>query len=177
MPTALRRLVLLFCVAASWPFAPARADVVTEVETLFRTGDVPTALQRADATIAADPRNARMRFLKGVMLSESHRDAEAQVVFERLSEEFPELPEPYNNLAVIHASRGEWHKARQALETALRVDPAYATAYMNLGDVYLHLAQQAYEQARGKISDATLERKLTLVRELLAARPTPQTNP
>jgi len=164
----LRRLVLLSCLALVAVTA-ARADVLRDVELLYRTGDVDSALRRADAVIAAEPGDARMRFLKGVMLAESRRDAEAQAVFERLSQDFPELPEPYNNLAVLHAAQGDWHKARQALESALRADPTYATAYENLGDVYLQLARLAYEQAGGG-RDGAVERKLSLVRELLASR-------
>lgn len=165
----LRRLVLLLCLALG-AAAGAHADVLRDLESLYRAGDVDDALRRADAAIAAQPGDARLRFLKGVMLAESQRAAEAQTVFERLSQDFPELPEPYNNLAVLYAAQGDWHKARQALESALRADPAYATAYENLGDVYLQLARLAYERAGGS-RDGMLERKLSLVRELLASRP------
>jgi len=164
-----RRLFLLFCLAFGAAVA-VRADVLRDVETLYRAGDVEHALRRTDAAIVANPADARLRFFKGVMLAESQRPAEAQAVFERMSQDFPELPEPYNNLAVLYAAQGDWHKARQALESALRADPAYATAYENLGDVYLQLARLAYEQAGGS-RDGTLERKLSLVRELLASRP------
>ena len=115
MSRAFRRLILLSCIAASWPFSAARADAVSDVQALFRTGDKNLAFQRADEAIAANPRDARMRFVKGVMLAEAGRSAEAQAVFERLNEEFPELPEPHNNLAVLYAAQGEWQKARQAL--------------------------------------------------------------
>ena len=36
--------------------------------------------------------------------------------FESLREEFPELAEPYNNLAVLYQRRGEYQRARVALE-------------------------------------------------------------
>lgn len=169
MAHLLRRLFLLFCLAFGATVS-ARADALRDVETLYRAGDVEQALRRTDAAIVANPADARLRFFKGVMLAESQRQAEAQAVFERMSQDFPELPEPYNNLAVLYAAQGDWHKARQALESALRADPAYATAYENLGDVYLQLARLAYEQAGGS-RDGALERKLSLVRELLASRP------
>jgi tetratricopeptide (TPR) repeat protein len=164
----LRRLVLLSCLV--WgAMAGAQADVLRDVEVLYRSGEVETALSRADAAIAANPADARMRFFKGVMLAESGRAAEAQAVFERLNQEFPELPEPYNNLAVLHAARGDWQLARQALEAALRADPGYTIAYENLGDVYLQLARVAYERASGHRGSA-VDRKLSMVRELLASR-------
>ena len=39
--------------------------------------------------------------------------------FEQLTEDFPELPEPYNNLAVLYAADGQLDRARAALELAL----------------------------------------------------------
>ena len=88
-----------------------------------------------------------MRFLKGVMLAESQRTAEAIVVFTLLNEDYPELAEPYNNLAVLYASQAQYEKARAALEAAMRGNPGYATAYENIGDVYARLAAQAYASA------------------------------
>ena len=89
-----------------------------------------------------------MRFLKGVILSQRSQRDEAVAVFVGLTQDYPELPEPYNNLAVIYAAQGQYDKARGALETAVRVSPNYATAYENLGDVYAALAARAYQDAR-----------------------------
>ena len=72
----------------------------------------------------------------------------------QLTRDYPELAEPYNNLAVLHAASGHLEKAREALETALRLDPGYATARENLGDVYLRLAASAYEQAAARPESA-----------------------
>src|SRR2546425_9737176 len=68
-------------------------------------------------------------------------------IFTKLTQDYPELPEPYNNLAVIYASQGQYEKARAALEQSIRTHPSYATAYENLGDVYAKLASQAYDKA------------------------------
>lgn len=88
-----------------------------------------------------------MRFIKGMILSEQGKSTEAINVFQKLTEDYPELPEPYNNLAVLHASAGNYDKARVALERAIRTNPAYATAHENLGDVYAKLASQSYDKA------------------------------
>ena len=88
-----------------------------------------------------------MRFIKGMILSEQGKSADAINVFQKLTEDYPELPEPYNNLAVLHASAGNYDKARVALERAIRTNPAYATAHENLGDVYAKLASQSYDKA------------------------------
>ncbi|MBI5258669.1 MAG: tetratricopeptide repeat protein [Burkholderiales bacterium] len=156
--------VLLYLTASA---SAQLADPARDIERLFRGGERALAFSRVDQAIATHPDDARLRFLRGVMLSESQREAEAMAVFERLTQDFPDLPEPYNNLAVLHAARGQLDRARELLETALRNDPAYLAALENLGDVFVRLAQRAYEQASNTLRvDATLQRKLRIVREL-----------
>jgi Flp pilus assembly protein TadD len=155
--------------------AAVRADEVAEVDRLFHSGQQQEALARAERHLAAEPRDAQMRFLRGVLLAESKRTDEAIQAFRGLTEDFPELPEPYNNLAVIYAERGQYGQARDALETAVRNNPQYATAQENLGDIYVQLARDAYARAQsntpgGAPAAAQLVRKLSLVRELLSPR-------
>jgi colicin import membrane protein len=156
--------------------ASAHADELQDIEKLFRAGDVQQALRRADAAIEAQPRAAQMRFLKGVMLSDLKRRDEAIKVFVALTEDFPELPDPYNNLAVLYAADGQLQSALTALQSALRNDPAHRAARENLGDVYLALAQQAWTQAQAtsKGDDAELRRKLRLAREIQPAPTAPR---
>jgi Flp pilus assembly protein TadD len=148
------------------------ADVATskEIERQFRAGDKALALQRLDQALADRPSDAGLRFLHGVLLSETGRSAEAVPVFERMTEDYPDLPEPYNNLAVLHAAAGQLDRARSLLEVALRLDPAYRTAHENLGDVFVRLAQRAYEAAAGPRAEPSLQTKLRLARELAAVR-------
>lgn len=143
------------------------AEPAREIERLFRAGDSLQAFQRLDQALAAQGGNVRLRFLQAVMFSESRRSAEAAAAFERLTQDYPELPEPYNNLAVLAAADGQLDRARELLETALRCDPAYYEALQNLGDVHLRLALRAYEQAGASPrADAGLQRKLQLTRQL-----------
>jgi hypothetical protein len=146
--------------------APARADDATEIARLAQSGKGEEALRRIDTVQGRQPRDAQMRFMKGVMLSET-RPAEAIGIFARLTQDYPNLPEPYNNLAVLYASLGHYEKARSALDKAIRTSPAYATAYENLGDVHARLASQAYDKAlqieSGKGGAGT---RLALVRSL-----------
>jgi tetratricopeptide (TPR) repeat protein len=110
-----------------------------------------------------------MRFRRGVTLSMLDRKAEALQVFQKLVEDHPEMPAPYNNLAVLYGSQGDYDKARAALVAAIRTNPQYATAYQNLGDVYAQLASQAYSKAlQLDKSDTTVPPKLVLLRELIA---------
>jgi tetratricopeptide (TPR) repeat protein len=149
------------------PVAPAPAQ---EVSRLVKSGKLDEALQKTDAGLAQQPRDAQLRFLKGVILSEQKKTPEAMDVFLKLTEDFPELPEPYNNLAVLHAQQGQYEKARAALELAIRTHPGYATAYENLGDVYAGLAAEAYgKAAQLEAGNAAARNKMSLARELPAA--------
>lgn len=140
----LRPLLAALLVASGAAFADDYADVTR----MLRSGQHAQALERADQYLAAKPRDPQMRFLKGVILGDAGRTAEAAAIYTSLTQEYPELPEPHNNLAVIHASRNELDQARASLETALRANPAYATAQENLGDVYLRLAIQSWARAQ-----------------------------
>jgi Flp pilus assembly protein TadD len=154
-----------FALAALPTFAAV--EEAEEVARLHRAGDSAQALQLAEQVLAARPKDAQMRFLKGVVLAESQRGAEAMRVFESLTEDFPELAEPYNNLATLHAARGDYDRARVALEQALRSNPGYATAYENLGDVHGMLASRAYARALSLDPGSNrLPSKLALAREL-----------
>jgi len=118
--------------------------------------------------LATKPRDPQARFLKGVILTEQGNMKEAIEIFTRLTQDYPDLPEPYNNLAVIYASQGQYDRARSTLEQAIRTHPSYATAYENLGDVYAKLASQAYGKAlQLDGSNAGAQNKLALVRELV----------
>ena len=128
--------------------AAARADDYTDVQALQKSGQTGEALARADRHIAARPNDPQMRFVKAGVLSAAGRADEAEALLVQLTRDYPELPEPWNNLAVLHAGRGQLDKAEQALEAALRVNPAYATALENLGDVRLRQASEAYQRAR-----------------------------
>jgi Flp pilus assembly protein TadD len=107
----------------------AHADDYADVNQLLRQGKPGEALAKADAYIAGKPRDPQMRFLRGVILSEQGKPAEATTAFTQLTQDFPELPEPYNNLAALYAAQSQFEKARVALEMAIRLNPNYATAY------------------------------------------------
>jgi tetratricopeptide (TPR) repeat protein len=123
------------------------ADEPTEVLRLKSGGQVGAALQRADLALAITPRDAQLRFVRAGLLADLGRPAEAVAALRALSEERPELAEPYNNLAVLHAAAGELDQARMALEQAVRANPSYAAAHENLGDLHAVLAQRAWAQA------------------------------
>jgi len=144
---------------------PVRADEMADVTKLLRAGKVVEALNKTNESLARHPADPQLRFMKGVLLTEQNKSDEAIAVFTKLTEDYPSLPEPYNNLAVLYAAAGQYDKARVTLEKAIRTNPSYMTAYENLGDVYGKMASQAYDKALalGTTSTAT-KSKLTLLR-------------
>jgi Flp pilus assembly protein TadD len=146
------------------------ADEAAEVRALMSRGDLAGALQRAEKASAAKPRDAQARFLLGVVLMDMQRDSQALALFASMAQEYPELPDPHNNMALLHARAGRLEPARQALEIALRNDPTHRAARANLGQIHLMLAVQAWEMAAsaGPI-DPPLQRKLEGARALLAS--------
>ncbi|WP_052162820.1 nuclear transport factor 2 family protein [Aquabacterium sp. NJ1] len=143
-----------------------RADDIVDVQKLLAAGKNAEALQKADQFLASKPRDPMMRFLRGISLSQAGRTPEAITTFTKLTEDFPELPEPFNNLAVLYAQQGQYDKARTALEMAIRTNPSYATAYENLGDVYAKLASQAYSKALQIDTRSQVAPKLAMIRDL-----------
>ncbi len=141
----------------------------------MRAGDPATALARLEGLAPEQSREARSRFLRGVLLAELGRVEEAAAAYTGLTQEFPELAEPYNNLAVLRAAQGRLDEARVTLEAALRADPSHREARDNLGDVYVRLAVRLWEglaatPARPQ-ADAELARKLRLARQIGAPAP------
>lgn len=159
-------LALLF-VAWLGSASAVRADDMSDVQRLYYSGQAAAAMQRADQFLASHPKDPQMRFLKGVMLADAKRSTEAIAEFQALTEDYPDLAEPYNNLAALYAAGGDYAKARAELEQALRTNPAYATAYENLGDVYAALAAQSYRRAlKLDPGSVTVPPKLALVRAM-----------
>jgi tetratricopeptide (TPR) repeat protein len=149
---------------------PAQADEYSDVNRLLRAGQVAEASAKVDQFLTIKPRDAQMRFLKGVIQTEQAKPNDAIGTFSKLTEDYPELPEPYNNLAVLYAGQSQFDKARAALEMAIRTNPSYATAHENLGDVYAKLASQAYSKAlQLDNSNTGVQPKLSLIRDLFAS--------
>ena len=166
MHSLLCRTVAGLCLALA--AVTGHADELQDINRMMRQGQLPQALDRVDKLLAAKPRDAQGRFLKGLVLTEMNRTGEAIQVFAKLSEDYPELPEPYNNLAVLYASQGQYDKAKAALENSIRTHPSYATAHENLGDIYAKLASQAYDKAlQLDSSNATAKTKLAMIGELI----------
>ena len=114
---------------------------------LVQQGQIKAAQAPLETYLKSAPQELRGRFLQGVVLIQLGKLNEATRLYQDLIEEFPQHPEPFNNLAVLYGMQGQYDKARAVLEMALHTHPSYAVAYENLGDVYSRMASQAYEKA------------------------------
>ena len=164
LSTAARMAVVAVMLTAG----SAYADDYSDVAQLLKSGKTQQALQKADTYLAKNARDPQMRFLRGIALTNDGKTEDAITAFRLLTEDYPELPEPYNNLAVIYARQGDLDRARSALEAAVRNNPNYAVAHENLGDIYARLAYQSYAQSLAKGGrPAALNPKLKRLKEML----------
>jgi len=101
--------------------------------------------ERKASTISGT--DVRLVFLRARALAALDRIDDAANVYRQMTIDFPELPEPWNNLAVLLVSQNRLEPAAEALRMALRTWPDYPVAQANLGDVLLLQARAAYQRA------------------------------
>ncbi len=152
--------------------APAQQNNDFQQATLlYRGGQYDRALVSIDAWLKTRPKDARGRFLRGMIFTQQKKPDEAARVYSDLTQEFPELPEPYNNLAVIYADQGDLERARSLLESAVRANASFIAAHENLGDIHARLAAASYEKAlKLDASNKTAAAKLKAVNDMIPAR-------
>ncbi|KQY81686.1 MULTISPECIES: tetratricopeptide repeat protein [Roseateles] len=168
MRLPLPALVLLLALAS----VPARAEDLASAQRLWLAGQKTQAVEQVEQALTRTPEDLQLRFALGVMRMELGEREKARAIFTRLTQDFPDLADPYNNLAVLHAAAGELDEAQAALEQALRLQPEHAQAQENLGDVLLRLALRAYQRAQKAAVAPTdalagkITRTLALTRDL-----------
>jgi len=171
--TPLARMARLVAFSALLGVGAVHADDYSDITGLLKAGKPAEALTKADQRLAATPKDPQLRFLRGVAQADSGKQGDAIATFTQLTQDYPELPEPYNNLAVLYAGQNQLDRARTALEMAIRTNPSYSTAHENLGDIYAKLAAQAYNKALqlDAGNSAALSPKLALIRSLFPSGP------
>jgi tetratricopeptide (TPR) repeat protein len=155
----------------------AVADGTPQIDASMASQNWSAALSQLDARIKTNPRDAQAKFKRGTVLAHLNRDDEAIQQFIELTQAYPELPEPYNNLAALYAKEGRYEDARAALATAAKANPSYGLAYENLGDLYLRLAAESYKRAEslGHASGATAQRLADLQKVISPPAPAKKT--
>ncbi len=172
-PWRLRMLAAVMGCGLALHYLPAQAArPVDDVTQLLEQGKADQAAKQADAHLQQNPTDVEMRFLRGVIATEQKQNAQAIKIFSALTREYPNMPEPYNNLAVLYAAEGQERKAAEALEQAIRTNPSYSTAHENLGDLYARMASDAYSKAL-QLDGARQEirPKLALITQIVPGAP------
>jgi tetratricopeptide (TPR) repeat protein len=178
---ALAATVVFSFALAAWPgvaahaqTAPVTTDGTPQIDASIAAQNWNAALAELDKRIASNPHDVQAQFKRGTVLAHLGRDDDAINQFIALTQAYPELPEPYNNLAALYAKHGRYEEARAALETAVKANPGFGLAYENLGDLYLRLAAEAYKRAQkiGHTSGATAKR-LADIEKIVATQSTP----
>lgn len=173
LPVLLATALLALCSGTS-----AQTPDLQEINRMLKAGQAQVALDRVNVYLTSKPKDAVGRFIRGLAQAELGKTNDAIMTFQALTEDFPELPEPYNNLAVLYSSKGQFEKARVALELAIQTHPSYSTAHENLGDIYAKLASQAYDKAlQLDKGNGVVSTKLNLVRDLFSTNPKANTAP
>jgi tetratricopeptide (TPR) repeat protein len=147
--------------------ALASSTALAQARRLREEGNAAGALKTIENALERLPRDVALRFTRAVMQADLGQTEAALAGFTALTQEYPELPEPYNNLATLHAARGDLDRARAALDEAVRAMPVYALAWENLGDVHLRLAERAWQQASQLDKASEASAKLKLARDLI----------
>ncbi|MEK6750520.1 MAG: tetratricopeptide repeat protein [Pseudomonadota bacterium] len=171
-----QRLLLPILVCLASPGA-GFADALEPLRHLVEQGQAQAAYDQLNNYVQAHPRDAQALFLLGRAAQIGNRIDPAIAAYEKLLQIRPDLPEVYNNLAVLYAARGDDKRARDYLFTALNTHPSYAVAYQNLAQLYASLASSAYSKALNTHSEdarnATPLPTLTPLDYMLDTRATP----
>jgi Flp pilus assembly protein TadD len=118
-----------------------------DVRKLLRQAKYPQALLVVNKALATNSRDPQMRFWQGFIFEQLGQPDMALQIYLDLTREYPELAEPFNNLGVLYAAKGDYPNAKAALDNALRANPSYAVAHENMGDLLVNMARQSYERS------------------------------
>ncbi len=171
------KIIISICLSILFVAGSYAQTSYDDIQLLLNQGQFKKALTLTEDQLSANKSDIKLQFMKGLILTRLDRFSEAEQVFIQLTKDNPDLPEPYNNLAVVYAAQGKYVEAEAALKNAINTHPSYATAHENLGDIYAKMASRAYNQALElDTSNKTAREKLSLVNELISAPPETTTN-
>jgi len=124
-----------------------QSDPHDQVKKLLRQEKYERALVLVDKYMAVNPRDPQMRFWKAWITDRTGDKQVALNMYLSLTQDYPEIAEPFNNLAVLYAAKGQFSVAKEALDAALRANPNFADAHENMGDVLIQLANYSYQRS------------------------------
>ncbi len=145
---------------------------INEIKLLLKKGSYNAAETLVNNQIQDNLNNPELLFYRGIIENNLGENNKAIDTFRELTERFPELPEPFNNLAVLYAEKGQFRLAKEILEQAIKTNPSYLTAHINLGDIYTKMASEAYNKALeiDKTNNVAIT-KLSMITQLFNYQP------
>jgi len=150
----------------SIPLTPSQ--ITSRISGMLDQGQNEAALEAIEKRIAQRQASqeigtdVQLMFLHGRALGALGRHDEAIRIYLDMTTRYPELPEPWNNLAAEYVKQGKLEMARDALQMALLANPRYADAEANMGRIELMLAEQSFNRAaRLGISEAGVKAQQT----------------
>ena len=134
----------IFLLASFTTFGKSNLE---QIKILLKNGKYSRAEILVNKSIEDNLNNPELLFYKGIIETNIGKNNQAIDTFRNLTERFPDLPEPFNNLAVLYAEKGQFILAKEILEQAIKTNPSYLTAHINLGDIFTKMASEAYNNA------------------------------
>ena len=142
--------ILIGCIFLLSPFlshAQSDKSIIEEIKVLLKNGSYDDAETLTNQSIENNLNDPELLFYRGIIETNQGKKNQAIDTFRDLTERFPQLPEPFNNLAVLYAEKGQFRLAKEILEQAIKTNPSYLTAHINLGDIFTKMASEAYNKA------------------------------
>jgi len=140
-----------------------------DVRKLLRQAKYSQALLLVNKGLVNNPRDPQMRFWQGFIFEQLGQPEMALQVYLGLTQDYPELAEPHNNLGVLYAAKGDYPNAKASLDAALRANPNYAAAHENMGDLLINMARQSYERSlAAEPKQSTPAQKIERLKPVLA---------
>jgi colicin import membrane protein len=148
----MKRLIAAFAVAAVLACAAAEKSDQSAVAgsrraSIFDHGAVQLRVRPPHEIGAGSASDALTLFVTARALAGQDKVNDAIEIYRSLTQMHPGLPEPFNNLGLLHLFQGRYENAELAFLEALRIDPRYGEAQENLGDVHARMALRAYDAA------------------------------
>lgn len=139
------RLILLL-LFSSLPFS-LHSNTLAQLKNELSQQQYSRAATTGLALLRKAPDDDQALFLTALAFQQNKQPQQALRYYLQLNQLNPDLPEPLNNMALIHLQQGNHDKAVDALIASLQTHPAYATAWQNLSNLYQGLASEAYRKA------------------------------
>ncbi|ETD69199.1 hypothetical protein V757_09360 [Pelistega indica] len=133
---------------------PESSDqATTRINSLLTAGKFDSALieiaklKKPQGNITQPTVNVQLLFLEARAYAGKGDIQKAMSIYRDMTSKYPELAEPWNNMAAIQINIGSLEEALESLKMAIAIRPNYPIANQNIGLIYTALAKQSFETA------------------------------